>query len=136
MLHSKKINISQYVEEIGSNPFFRCSSLAEISVDADNKYFCSNDGVLFNKDKTVLLVYPEGKKSDKYVVPESVKSISYDAFGYYCNFTKIYMGKNIQEFPDSNMFHINSDEVTLFVKSNSHAEKYAKKFNLKYEIYE
>lgn len=47
----------------------------EIIVDEYNPYFSSEDGVLFNKDKTSLLCYPEGKTDRTYVVPETVTSL-------------------------------------------------------------
>lgn len=61
--------------------FRYCSSLMEISVDANNKYY-SNDsyGVLFNKDKSVLLQYPIGNNKTYYKVPESVIIIGSFAF--------------------------------------------------------
>ncbi len=64
------------------NGYFRCdmSYLKEIIVEKDNKYFSSQDGVLFNKDKTVLIAYPQMKQVDEYVVPESVKVIYDYAF--------------------------------------------------------
>lgn len=62
--------------------YFKCGMpyLKEIMVDEDNEYFASQDGVLFNKDKTVLIAYPQMKQVDEYVVPESVKVIYDYAF--------------------------------------------------------
>ena len=42
------------------------------------KYSCKN-GVLFNKDKTVLLKYPSSKRSSTYIIPDSVTSIGEDS---------------------------------------------------------
>ena len=49
--------------------------LREFIVDEENKYFSSQDGVLFNKDKTVLISYPKMRQAKEYVVPETVKII-------------------------------------------------------------
>ena len=57
-----------------------CTSLTSIKVDNENQYYCSVDGVLFNKDKTSLIVYPAGIKSKTYSIPDSVTSISFSAF--------------------------------------------------------
>lgn len=59
---------------------FRGSSLTGIWVDEKNQYY-SNDaaGVLFNKDKTVLIAAPGGI-SGGYVIPDSVTSIGEGAF--------------------------------------------------------
>ena len=61
--------------------FFRCSSLERIDVAPDNANYSSDDGVLFNKDKSVLLRYPGGK-SGKYSIPMGVKEINLGAFRF------------------------------------------------------
>jgi hypothetical protein len=38
------------------------------------------DGVLFDKEKTVLIYYPAGKTNSSYIVPNSVTTIGYSAF--------------------------------------------------------
>ncbi len=59
--------------------FSTCSNLKRIDVDENNKKFSSEDGVLFNKDKTELLVFPMGK-SGSYTVPLGVTRIGDWAF--------------------------------------------------------
>lgn len=55
----------------------------EYEVDANNKYLCNPDGVLMDKDKTVLIKYPAGSKEFSfYTVPDTVKTISYRAFEF------------------------------------------------------
>lgn len=49
------------------------------SVNNNNKYYSSEDGVLFNKDKSVLLSFPCSKK-DSYTIPSSVTTIAKGAF--------------------------------------------------------
>ena len=68
------------------------SSFENIIVEDDNKFFCSVDGVLFNKendddyyygywiDHTCLLSYPDRKKDDTYVIPGNVDVIFPNAF--------------------------------------------------------
>ena len=45
-----------------------------------NQYFTSVNGVLFNKEKTILLHYPEGRSEEVYEVPSGVKEIGWFAF--------------------------------------------------------
>ena len=54
--------------------------LKEIEVAQDNKMYCSEDGILFNKDKTELITYPAKKDGESYTVPDTVKIISSTAF--------------------------------------------------------
>ena len=60
--------------------FTNCENLEAINVDPDNQYLCSVDGVLYNKDKTVLILYPQGKKDESCAVPETVTLILSEAF--------------------------------------------------------
>ena len=74
------IVIPDSVETIGDLAFYNCRSLTGISVGENNKNYSSADGVLFNKDKTVIIQYPAGNQRDAYVVPGSVTSIGECAF--------------------------------------------------------
>ena len=67
------------VTTIGSNAFVSYS-LASISVPADNQNYSSLDGVLFNKLKTTLVIYPASKLATTYSIPSSVTSIEAQAF--------------------------------------------------------
>ncbi len=54
----KVINIGADVETIADKAFYSCWSLERIEVDENNPYYSDIDGVLYNKDKTVLINYP------------------------------------------------------------------------------
>ncbi len=78
----ESINIPASVEAMGSNPFEDCYSLTEITVDGGNEHFSAVDGVLFDKDQTVLFLCPCGK-TGSYTVPSTVTTIEISAF-YNC----------------------------------------------------
>ena len=77
------VTIPDSVTSIEGNPFSGCSSLTDITVSEQNKNYSSEDGVLFNKDKTELVSYPSGKNKS-YNIPNSVTSIGESAF-YNCS---------------------------------------------------
>ena len=74
------ITIPNSVTSIGESVFSRCTSLTSIEVSGNNKNYSSLDGVLFNKDKSELIIYPAGKTDGEYEIPNSVTSIGEDAF--------------------------------------------------------
>lgn len=50
-----------------------------IEIPADNQFFCSVDGVVFSKDKRILVSYPKNKPG-KYEIPEGTRTIWKNAF--------------------------------------------------------
>ena len=74
------ITIPNSVTSIGNGAFEYCTGLTSINVASGNNYYSDNNGVLFNKKKTELIRYPEGKSQTSYTIPNSVTSIEYSAF--------------------------------------------------------
>lgn len=93
------VNIGRNVTSIAEDALMSCSSLTEINVDSENPNYSSLDGVLFNKDKTVLLQYACGKADDVYTVPGGVDGIGYRAF-YYSNLTNIILPDTVTHIDD------------------------------------
>ena len=79
----KSITIPSSVTSIENNIFQDCTGLTNITVDSSNPSFCSESGVLFNKDKTTLIYWPRGK-TGSYTIPDGVTAIGDYAF-YYCS---------------------------------------------------
>ena len=75
-----EVNIPASVTNIGSWAFVDCSALTAIHVAEGNTAYSSEDGVLFNKDKTTLVCYPIGKTETTYTVPATVTTIETSAF--------------------------------------------------------
>lgn len=76
------INIPSSVTSIGVNVFYGCIGLTGITVDSSNTSYCSESGVLFNKDKTTLIYYPLWK-TGSYTIPDGVTVI--EQYAFYCN---------------------------------------------------
>lgn len=82
----ESVSIPESVEKISGGAFFgfnnkRLACLKRIIVDENNAHYSNDEhGVLFNKDKTVLFLYPMGNKNSSYDIPSSVKFIDREAF--------------------------------------------------------
>jgi hypothetical protein len=76
------VTIPDNVTNIGQYAFSACAKLLNINVDSDNPAYSSVDGILFNKDQTVLIQFPGGRGGN-YAVPGSVTGIGSYAFGNY-----------------------------------------------------
>ena len=89
------VSIPANVTEIASTAFSRCDHLEMISVVGNNPVYCSENGILFSKDKTILLRYPEAREG-AYTVPSYVTIIGWDSFSYSLNLKEITIHKNVQ----------------------------------------
>ena len=82
------VSVPATVTYFGENPdsnmwdyvFSYCYDLEKITVDPGNPSFCSVDGVLYNKEKTILINYPVARKGTTFHVPESVKDLCCTSF--------------------------------------------------------
>ena len=82
------VTIPDSVTSIGDFAFSGCSSLTSIEVGKGNTKYTSEDGVLFDKNKTRLIQFPNGK-SGHYTIPDSVTSIGDHAFRVCSSLTSV-----------------------------------------------
>ena len=95
------VTIPKSVTKISYNVFNGCTSLTAINVATENQNYVSVNGVLYNKDKTVLICYPAGKKDKNYKIPDSVTSIGYYAFSKCSNLTSITIPNGVKSIGNS-----------------------------------
>lgn len=127
-----------YIPESVSKISEFCDVWYEVS--ENNKYFSSENGVIFNKDKTELLFYPSFPRGGEYVVPESV--ITLKDQGFMCiSIDTLSFGKNIKNIElDLNDYSDGSDGAdyrsnyitTIKGYRGTAAENFAKENNLKF----
>ena len=93
----RSVNLSKSVRNIYDSAFEDCPNIEEFVVDNENSSFASIDGVLFDKEKTILIKYPPAKSDTSYIVPSTVCGIGFDAFRYCNNLTEITISDNTDE---------------------------------------
>lgn len=107
-----EITIPASVSYMGSRVFVGCRSLTKIEVAAGNPSFCSVDGVLFTKDMKTLIAYPAAKPGASYTIPETVTTISAQAFGSSKYLTSVTIPSSVVSIENSafNGFEAGMDE--------------------------
>lgn len=75
--------------------FAGCSSLENVYVDPRSPYLTSQDGVLFNKDITAIYFYPLGKEGD-YELPDTIEVIGSGVFSYKPGLTGIIIHNKVK----------------------------------------
>ncbi|GHU78058.1 hypothetical protein AGMMS49992_27700 [Clostridia bacterium] len=91
------VNISDSIVYIGEGAFAGCDHIESIQVMSQNKNYITIDGVLFSKDKTIILSYPAGKKNINYSIPYGVKRVGSEAFSGNSYVTSINIPNTVQE---------------------------------------
>lgn len=130
----KVINIGPDVEKIDGKAFYSCWALERIEVDENNKYYCDIDGVLYNKDKTKIIMYPCNhdeylrqkygykeellrddvtdeyrQKIQTYVIPSTVKTIGELCFNY-ANLRDIYLPEGLERIETLAVFKLHEPQ--------------------------
>lgn len=109
----KSVYIPSSVKEM-IEPFVLCGCLEEIIVDDNSEYFKSIDGVLYNKDCTELIKYPEGKQGDSFEIPFGVKKLDYWSIGDNFNLKKITIPETVEEIDGYAFFDCrNVEELSI-----------------------
>ena len=83
------ITLGANLVHIDNFAFSYCQNLENIYTDENNSYFFSENGVLFNKEKTALIQYPLGKTDPEYTVPDCVTNIGCNTFSYHKNIKEV-----------------------------------------------
>lgn len=92
--------VLNYSKSIWGSPFSCCEALTEINISSDNNYLSYSNGVLFNKDKTVLITYLTTQFDSSYTIPDTVNSISSSAFAF-SNLESITIPKSVTVIDES-----------------------------------
>ena len=94
------ITIPSSVTSIGNGAFTWCRSLTSITVDSQNTAYSSVEGVLFNKSRTILIFYPQGKQDESYTIPPGVTSIRNNAFWFCYSLTSVTIPSSVISIED------------------------------------
>ena len=101
----KSVEIPGSVESIGEWAFHKCQILEKITVDESNKCYSNDEnGVLFNKDKTVLIQYPLGNPKKSYTIPDGVTTIKEFAFAPCCILESVIIPGSVISIGEESLF--------------------------------
>ena len=83
------VAIGSGLSNIGYHAFFACPSLGAFTVNSSNTTYSSPDGVLYDLNQTMLVLYPAGKRDTSYTISNGVSRIGEDAFACSTNLVSV-----------------------------------------------
>lgn len=96
-LNLSQVHIGASVKSIGRSVFSGDNMLAAIWVDPANQFYCSDEnGILFDKEKTILIKCPP-LFSGAYVIPETVETVEDYAFSDCAALTAVTFTSGLKE---------------------------------------
>ncbi|UTC91201.1 leucine-rich repeat domain-containing protein [Treponema denticola] len=81
------------------------TTLQSVTVASDNAYLLAENGVIFNKDKTVLLGYLPGKPDVFYIVPASVIRLGESSFSNVPALTSLTLPNGLKTIEDKALWN-------------------------------
>lgn len=111
------IMIPDDVEAIRAGVFQGCYALTDINVSDGHSTMSAAEGVLYNKDKTVILAVPPGKVSGEFIIPDGIIGIADKAFASCLNLEGVDLTPDM-EFASENAFIDCSDELEVRLQLN------------------
>ncbi len=100
-----EIAIPSSVSNIGVEAFSNTSDLSGITVDGNNQYYTSKDGVLFDKAMKTLLAYPAANGMKWYEIPAGVTAIEIAAFGNAHQLETLTIPSSVTNIPEGTIQH-------------------------------
>jgi uncharacterized protein YjdB len=92
-----EISLPNNVATIGKGVFYFSKGLVDIYVGEENQSFKSVDGVLYNKDMTQLICFPQAKTQTRFEIPDTVKIIADFAFDSAVRLAEVVIPEGITE---------------------------------------
>ncbi len=91
----KKISLHKNIRIIEAEAFYGCSGLECIMVDGSNNKYSSQDGILYNKERTEIIYVPQAIKGEV-TIPQSITSIDRNAFAGCTNLKSIIISNSVK----------------------------------------
>ncbi len=118
----RNINIPASVTEIGANAFGWCASLEGFTVaDNNENYYADEFGVLFNKNKTELIKFPNNSNETGYAIPATVEKISDDAFENCASLQTVSLPASVTEIGSGVFFNCGLESIIVDSANGSYS---------------
>ena len=120
-----KVEIPASVSAIDTLFFDSSDYNTEYAVDENNEYYKSLDGVLFDAEGDVLLLYPQNRQGAEYEVPSKTETIGKRAFRSNNLLTKVTLPKSLRTIEEYAFSSCNALTTVEFTKGLKEIKEWA-----------
>jgi len=118
------LNIPDTLSEsaVHTNSFtelLRFYNLQQVNVNESHKSYCSIDGVLYNKNLTKLIFYPNGRKDKSFIIPEGVTSATKKLLYSMKYIEELYIPSTLSVFDDGCIISTDISLKNIIVDTNN-----------------
>ena len=92
--------------------FGGCTALTEVNVAEDSPYFTSEEGVVFNKEKTEVLFFPQGKVGN-YTLPSTVTTVANGVFANITGLNKLTLSATVTSIGENAFRNCQINEIVF-----------------------
>lgn len=101
----EELTITHFSATLNFANLARLTGLQNVHLSENHKKYCSVDGVIFTKDKKMLVFYPCGRQNKKYQIPEGTVKIARRAFAEQQYLEEVFMPDTVTTLGMSAFFH-------------------------------
>ncbi len=107
------VNLPKNSSQIHPEAFRGCSNLTSFSIAGDNPSFTTAEGILYSKDKSTLVAYPDGKFAGTVIIADHVKSIGPRVFFSVSSLKEIDFPSGLTNIGDQAFYDTGLTSVTI-----------------------
>ena len=108
------LSLPSSLNSISDLAFFYCIGIETINIGTSN-YFITENNVLYNKDKTILYLYPSNNDNDTFTIPSTLASYKMGALANCFNLVNIFVEENNVNFDSEDGILFNNDKTILYL---------------------
>lgn len=101
----EELTITHFSATLNFTNLAKLTGLQNVHLSENHKKYCSVDGVIFTKDKKMLVFYPCGRQNKKYQIPEGTVKIARRAFAEQQYLEEVFMPDTMTTLGMSAFFH-------------------------------
>ena len=98
---------------IGDFAFSSCTNLTHFDLEDGSAAYSVSDGIIYDKNKTTIVCYPQGQTNYLFSIPSTVTKVSSYAFTYSQRLSSVFISANVDTIGYSAFYKSNIKSIIL-----------------------